>query len=389
MSGDIESKICFITFDLLNYNIAKVNTQDVINLYKNILDNNYDIHYIMLSKLLSLIEDKFDKKWFDEIINISLEFINKFDESTNKQYYDLAKTLVIYGRVFDHKMISSNIMLLNKLNELLEYNVNNLNYDKITILTRILSDACINIVEYIDYDYDDTSEYENTILTKIWLKILNIVNVSLNTINKHWSTLDNIRNTLKQYKVGSKDYNVTVHQYNNFVNEYKYIHSVIFDLASMSTSAKLVYDKQSIQTICNIINAVKYYNPLLVNRKSLSYNIYYIGMLDECIGIIGERLVSSNVETITYEYHKFLLKHIIYYVNNLIEDINISQNINDEQATLIDKYISILKSITLSLNDVANKPNKELQEFSKQVMNQIMLCIGLNKSKSLPIHKQK
>ena len=112
-------------------------------------------------------------------------------------------------------------------------------------------------------------------------------------------------------------------------------------------------------------------------------------MLDECIGIIGEILVYSNVETINYEYHKFLLKHIIYYVNNLIEDINISQNINDEQSTLIDKYISILKSITLSLNDVANKPCKELQEFSKQVINQIMLCIGLNKSKSLTIHKQK
>ena len=389
MSGDIESKICFITFDLLNYNIAKVNIQDVINLYKNILDNNYDIHYIMLSKLLSLIEDKFDKKWFDEIVNISLEFINKFDELTNKQYYDLAKTFVIYGRVFDHKIISSNIMLLNKLNELLEYNVNNLNYDKITILTRILSDACINIVEFIDYDYDETSEYENTILTKIWLNILNIVNISLNTVNKHWSTLDNIRNTLKQYKVGSKDYNVAVHQYNNFVNEYKHIHSVIFDLANMSTSAKLIYDKQSIQTICDIINIVKYYNPLLVMRKNLSYNIYYIGMLDECIGIIGNIMVSNHINMLSYEHYKILLNRIIYYVDNLIEDINISQNNNDKQTTLIDKYISILKSIVTSLDNVLNKSCKESQEISKYAIDRIMLCINLNKAKSTQMNKQK
>ena len=36
-----------------------------------------------------------------------------------------------------------------------------------------------------------------------------------------------------------------------------------------------------------------------------------------------EHFSHSNVETINYDVHKFLLKHIMYYVNNLIEDINI------------------------------------------------------------------
>lgn len=330
------------------------------NDYKNISYNNLFLRFVII------VVENINEEYHEKLINITLTYLNNYHKNIKKQitYIDYIKQLIIYGCIYNNDILYLHPCLFNYLNNILAYNINENDYKDIMFINRMIYKIVSTLVDYIDNQYDDKNEKINELLTNIWSKLLNNINISLIKINDNYINIYN--NGLDK------------NDFNLFKLSYKKIFDIMFDVSNISSSAKLNYEKEHINIITKIIEHIIYYNPLYVDKNDIKYNTYYTYMFDECIGLLGDITEYFDIKYLPYNTHMKILNHMNYIFDNYINDIDnkifIDKKHIEKIYDQINIYIAHINSLTKFCDNSINRNELEMKYESLYTkLNDIIL----------------
>lgn len=366
---DIEIKLYDYINKFVDYNKHSFNSKSEqlfkssIEIIDNILNNDYkNISYnILFSRFIIIVVNNINEEYHEKLINITLTYLNNYHKNIKRQitYTDYIKQLIIYGRIYNNDILYLHPCLFKYLNNILAYNINENNYKDIMFINRMIYKIVSTLVDYIDNQYDDKNEKINELLTNIWTKLLNNINISLIIINIYNNRLD------------KNDFSL-------FKSSYKKIFDIIFDVSNISSSAKLNYEEEHINIIAKIIEHIIYYNPLYVDKNDINYRTYYTYIFDECIGMLGDIIEYFDIKYLPYNVHIKILNHMNYIFDNYINDIDnkifIDKKHIEKIYDQINIYIAHINSLTKCCDNSINRNELEMKYESLYTkLNDIIL----------------